>query len=189
LGWPLPRVDEPVLNERSAGFAYPIYPYGRPSEGKVGPTPTIAEVGPTDALCWQRVSLNDQPRLINGTEVPAGVAVEPMVEALTGVLAIANSPVPNVLPSRPLDPWPRCTGGVDVPTGVPVVVPSALTGVFASTKDPPAFGSELRPTTTSSGVLAVVSEAGVPVPALPFVGALTVTSGSVSVEGIDDPDP
>ena len=155
----------------------------------MGPTPIIAEVGPTDTLCWQRVSLSDQPRLNNGTEVPAGVAVEPLAEALTGWLTFANEPVPEVLPSTAVDPWPRFTSGVDVPAGVPVVVPSALTGVFTSTSEPPVLESEPWPTTTASGVLAVESEAGVPVAALPFTGAVTVTSGPVPVEGIDDPDP
>jgi signal-induced proliferation-associated 1 like protein 3 len=45
------------------------------------------------------------------------------------------------------------------------------------------------PTTTTSGDVAVVSVAGVPVTASPLIGAVTVTSGPVSVEGSDEPDP
>jgi len=132
------------------------------------------------------------PMLINGMEltpVATGVpAVAPF--AFTGVFTSTNEPVPEA-PLIGAESWPTLISGRDVSPlpVVPTVLASAFTGVFTSTNEPPALELVPWPTTTSSGDVAVVSVAGVPVTASPLIGAVTVTSGLVPVEGSDEPDP
>lgn len=81
-------------------------------------------------------------------------------------------------------------GNVVVPPDVSVEpLVEALTGVFTLSNEASAFGFDPWPTTTSTGVVAVLSElAGAPVTPLAVTGAVTLTSGPVSVEGIDEPE-
>ena len=117
----------------------------------------------------------DQPRLFSARKVPGRLAVEPLVEALTGTLTIPTVPVSEVLPGQPV-PWQRngCESGPGR-SARPWCHPRQQEG-----SRPPGSLPRLSSTVTQIGTVVVVEPAGVPV-VMVLTRAVIDTSGPVPV--------